>query len=100
MLSLWELLVADTDPILEHSPPNTPQAALTHAKMCFETLLRLYYLHHGFETVNIFFTHFLMVQAFASVATLNAQTISSATPSIDDVRATLILAAKSLCDQG
>jgi len=100
MLNLWELLVADYDPIREPPLSNSPQAALTHTKMCFETLTRLYYLRHGFETANIFFSHFLLVQSFASVAALNTQTSPSSTLSTDDVRATLFLAAKGLCDQG
>jgi len=90
MLNLWELLVTDTDP--------TPHPALAHSKMCFETLIRLYYLRHGFEAPNMFFMHFLLVQSFKSMATL--KTLTSATPSVDDVQSTLILAGKGLRDQG
>ena len=100
MLNLLGLLVADDDPILERPPPDTPHAALDHAKMCFEALIRLYYLRHGSEAASIFFVHFLQFISFTYTATLKNLTFSTATSSADDVRAALILAAKCLSDQG
>jgi len=100
MLNLWELLVAEADPILEPSIHE----GLAHSKMCFETLLRLYYLRHGFEAMDVFIIHCLQVLSFMSVATLktlpSSSTASFLAAAADDVRATLILTAKGLCDQG
>jgi len=99
MLNLWELLVTDADPMLE-LPPNSPQAALAHSKMCFETLMRLYYLRHGSEAANIVFVHYLHILSIMSITTLKILSFhSTSLAAIDDVRATLILAIKCLNDQ-
>src|SRR5947207_9258861 len=100
MLNLLGLLVADDDPILERPQQDTPPAARDHVKMCFETLIRLYYLRHGSETASIIFVHFLAFMSFTYTAILKNPTFSSATPSVDDAQAALILAAKCLSDQG
>ena len=102
LIKLWELVVADTDPIPESASPGTPHAVLAHSKICFETLIRLYYLRHGFETAEVLLTHYLSALSTWSMHALNALTLSSATSSlvmVDDTRATLILAAKGLSDQ-
>jgi len=102
MINLWELIAADSNQMSESPPPETPHTILDHSKMCFETLMRLYYLRHGFEAADLFSMHYLTVLSFMSVAKLKTLA-SSATPSlaaVDDARATLILAAKGLRDQG
>jgi hypothetical protein len=102
LLNLWELLVDDADPIPEHPPPDTPHGFLSHSKVCFETLIRLYYLRHGFDVADVFFMHYLEVLSFTSMAALKTLTFSatSSLAAIEDARATLILAAKGLRDQG
>lgn len=95
MLNLWKL-----DPVLE-PPLDSPHTGIVHIKMCFETLIRLYYLRHGSEAPNIAFAHYLQILSFMSISTLKTQTFpSTSLAAIDDVRATLILTAKGLSDQG
>lgn len=103
MAKLWELVVTDADPIPEFPAPGTPHAVLAHSKMCIETLMRLYYLRHGFETADVLLTHYLSALSTRCVNALKTLTLSSTTSSLtaaDDARATLILSAKGLRDQG
>lgn len=103
LASLLELLVADADPILDPPPPDTPHAALAHSRMCFETLARLYYLRHGFEATDALAGHLLTALSFMFIGklkTLASSSTNSSLMEVNDVRATLILAAKSLHDQG
>jgi hypothetical protein len=97
MIQLWELLVADADPIPE-SPLDTPHPALARSKMCFETLIRLYYLRHGFEAADVYLTHYL--SALFAIAQEILTCPSSTSSTVDEARATLILSAKGLHDQG
>jgi hypothetical protein len=79
--------------------------ALAHATICFETIMRLYYLHHGYEIPDGHMAHNLMVLAYKS---LSQRTISSEEPEsasggsaiLAEARSTLILAQKGLHDQG
>jgi hypothetical protein len=79
--------------------------ALAHATICFETIMRLYYLHHGYEIPDGHMAHNLMVLAYKS---LSQRSISSEQPesasvgrsSEAEARGTLILAQKGLHDQG
>ena len=100
MINLLELLVhhAVSIPGLEN-----PRILLSNCKVCLETLMRLYYLRHGFEASDTPILRSLVTLSLMSIAELKALTSSSTTSSlaaIDDVRATLILAAKGLHDQG
>lgn len=82
--------------------------------------MRLYYLRHGYEYANTYLTHNLTVLAFTTFAQL-ASAVSTAgsvepqcdlepedgpekesttTPSTEDARSAVILAATGLCDQG
>lgn len=100
MINLLELLVhhAVSIPGLEN-----PDVLISNSKVCFETLVRLYYLRHGFEASDTPILRFLVALSLMSIAELKALASSSTTSSlaaIDDIRATLILAAKGLHDQG
>ena len=101
MVKLWELLVADLDMIPESPPPDTPHAGLAHSKMCFDTLIRLYYLRHGFEGADLTLPTYLVALSSMSAAKLKTLTFSAASSSaaVDDVRSTLILSTKGLHDQ-
>ena len=82
---------------------ENPHILRSNSKVCFETLMRLYYLRHGFEASDTHILRCLVTLSLMSMAELKALTSSSTTSSlaaIDDVRATLILAAKGLHDQG
>ena len=70
--------------------------------MCYETVLRLYYLRHGFQEADSYLTHPLTVLAFIAVNRLKLAASSVTThdwSSLEDDRATLLLATKGLGDQ-
>jgi hypothetical protein len=81
-------------------------------KTSFETIIRLYYLRHGFETPDVLLTLFLSSLAFISIDRLKPysamardagpQSSSDAlsNPIKEEVWSTLILAQKGLTEQG
>lgn len=100
MMNLCQRLVDSADPIpgLEN-----PRALLANSEAYFETLMRLYYLRHGFEAPDMPIMQDLVVFSYMAMTKMKSLTSSSATSSlavIGDARATLILAAKGLHDQG
>ncbi len=92
----------DQDGVAEH-PAETRDASFRH----LETLLRVYYLRHGYEHGDIFLGHCLAQLGFAA---LNRMAVLSATggdparaaPTSDlhSLRATLALVGKGLHEQG
>lgn len=62
-----------------------------------ETLIRLYFLRHGFESFEPFLIHPLNVLGFSTINKINANPTSL---DIDTTRSTIILAAKGMYDQG
>lgn len=65
--------------------------------MRLETLLRMYYLRHGFEFADAFVIQPLSLMAFENLEKLKADPYG---PKSDAIRSSLILAAKGLWDQG
>lgn len=87
---------ATTDGITETSP--AAQSIVADSKHCLETLVRLYYSHHGFDSSHTLMVQFLSVLGFSSVAGLARRDASP-----DGRRATLstaILCAMGLRAQG
>ncbi|KAI1378381.1 hypothetical protein F4677DRAFT_466122 [Hypoxylon crocopeplum] len=80
----------------------TWQNIITHAEVRLETLLRLYYLRHSFESYDPLLMHWLMffgdtvLQKIGSAGGLTAMSPTS----LEALRSTLILCAKGLYDQG
>jgi len=72
---------------------NLPSIASAH----LETIIRLYYLRHGFISFDPFLVHPLNVMGFSSLSKV-ASGLGQA--DLDAVRSTLILAAKGIRDQG
>ncbi|KAF5559410.1 nitrogen assimilation transcription factor nirA [Fusarium phyllophilum] len=68
---------------------------LSDAKIRIETLIRLYYLRHGFESYDIFVISLLAFIGFMQAKTL----VSSETAGLESRRSTVVLAAKGLQDQ-
>ncbi|KAF2096473.1 nitrate assimilation regulatory protein nirA [Rhizodiscina lignyota] len=102
MINLCELLVSLSDKFAA-GPLQSPHSVLEHSKICFETLIRLYYLRHGFESSDTYMAHSLTVMAFMALSQLKQLASSSDPLSMlkrEDARASLILAAKGLSDQG
>ncbi|KAH7191735.1 nitrate assimilation regulatory protein nirA [Fusarium flagelliforme] len=120
LIGLYELLLTEVDiessPDSVHTNAESQKLALDHSKVCLETLVRLYYLRHGFNGSDALLTNFLVIVAFQSISKLKVgipspsssssssnpsiTTAPSAAPDLNDARATLILAEKGLGEQG
>jgi hypothetical protein len=80
------------------------RALLGAAKVHFETLIRLYYLRHGFEACDGYMIQFLAVMAFLSQNELNSLRVIESSDSdqeeyLEDILSSLILAAKGIFEQ-
>ncbi|EXL39260.1 hypothetical protein FOCG_18127 [Fusarium oxysporum f. sp. radicis-lycopersici 26381] len=71
------------------------QKALSDAKIKMETLLRLYYLRHGFESYDIFLISLLSFLGFMHIKSLK----SAEAMELESRRSTVVLMAKGLRDQ-
>lgn len=85
----------------------TWQGIIHHAEIRLETLLRLYYLRHSFESYDPLLMHWLMFLGDVVLQRLDHHTSHSSSgnsPTIpldlESLRSTLILCAKGLWDQG
>ena len=76
-----------------------PLELLAESKRSFETILRLYYLRHGFEHSDTYMAHGWNVLANMALARIKSATKPS-NQELDDARSTLLLAAKGLNEQG
>lgn len=75
-----------------------PATVVTRSKACFETILRLYYLRHGFEQYDAMLLQFLSMVAFGTARRLKE---GRPDPEIrQQLLSTLILCAKGLWEQG
>lgn len=132
-LSISAILNSDSDRAWTSSPSSptagsspspsslqTIQAIISQARTHYETVLRLYYLRHGFEgsdpflTVGLLTISFLTIEEIkaarskSSTSTSNSSSNSSSSSSsspqpeadLDSLRSTLVLCAKGLYDQG
>ncbi|KAI5928338.1 hypothetical protein F4810DRAFT_719950 [Camillea tinctor] len=79
---------------------DSPGDIVTQSKACFETLLRLYYLRHGFESYDVALLQFLPLLAFSALRDLPAAFTSNNGPRLEELRSTIMLCAKGLWDQG
>jgi len=109
VIKLCELDIPDKLSSLDYE--EDIQDTLEKSRACFEAIIRLYYLRHGYEQSDTFMAHALCVLSFMVLSKINS--IPSAirdTPSttthpdpapelLAAARSTLILAAKGLSDQ-
>ncbi|KAM3494163.1 hypothetical protein MY3957_002615 [Beauveria namnaoensis] len=81
---------------------NRSRRVANHARLCFETLMRLYYLRHGYEMSDTYITHALATLGFATLNQLMQPSADGmvATERTDEIRSTVFLMAKGLADQG
>lgn len=103
LLTVSRLLIQEAEiaPYLE--VPSGLEAEITHSKICFETIMRLYYLRHGYEGGDMILLHFLAVTSFMALSkelVTSSGSPSNSTSSPDAPSSTLILTAKGLYDQG
>lgn len=81
------------------------KAILAQSKTYFETVMRLYYLRHGYELPDGQLPHTCVILAYEGLlqqsASSNATSTSSGASALNgEARSTLILASKGLADQG
>jgi hypothetical protein len=82
------------------NPIVTVDTQITNSNLCFETLMRLYYLRHGFEGCDAYLTDNLAVLAFTTLNSVKSAVSSLSTTEIDGIRGMLLLTAKELDGQG
>ena len=87
------------DPVPHNPDPADfhPRNALSQSKVLFETLIRLYYLRHGFELLDFFLVHFL-----GALMHMTRRAIQNSKDRLTDrsLRSTLFLCAKGIHEQG
>lgn len=75
-----------------------PTTIVNQSKACFETLLRVYYLRHGFEALDISLVQFLHLLGFSALRDISLAEKGSTT--YEALRSTLLLCAKGMQEQG
>lgn len=78
--------------------PATPAMILSQSKASLETLIRLYYLRHGFESYDPTMILFISLLAWTSLREYRKMSEISSSH-LDAVRSTLVLCAKFMWDQ-
>ncbi|KAI2777167.1 hypothetical protein F4815DRAFT_495498 [Daldinia loculata] len=95
------LLVSLFEPFMQmgyiHAEAN-PSIIVKHSKACFETLLRVYYLRHGFESLDITLVQLLALLGFSTLK--DASSVEKGSTTHEAMRSTLLLCAKGLWEQG
>lgn len=91
IISIFEPLV---DTATDQDP--SPRQLVAEAKKHLQTLVRLYYLRHGFEAMDLFIVVPLMQTGFECLKAIDEELSES---KIEILRSTLILVAKGLNSQ-
>ncbi|OTA97230.1 hypothetical protein M434DRAFT_387002 [Hypoxylon sp. CO27-5] len=95
------LLISLFEPFVQmgyiHAEAN-PNTIVSHSKACFETLMRLYYLRHGYESLDTTLIQFLHLLGFSALRDISSAEKGSTKH--EAIRSTLMLCAKGLWDQG
>ncbi|KAF5625839.1 n-terminal fungal transcription regulatory domain protein [Fusarium tjaetaba] len=82
----------------ESTENDTANYVVADAKMRFETVSRLYYLRHGFETYDPLLIQFHILLGFMTLNTLSSGK-KKAPEAVKALQSTLVLALKGLRDQ-
>ncbi|KAH8646343.1 hypothetical protein BX600DRAFT_490687 [Xylariales sp. PMI_506] len=96
-----------TSPFTDNKKSSLANDVVSMSTRNWETLLRLYYLRHGFDSADMFLTQTLVVLGFLTTNTLppapepsQPAPTPAAAADLEANRSSLILAAKGLRDQG
>lgn len=105
----WTLLIIDSiyyhhlfltlyEPLCDANTTQgpSPQQIVADAKKQLQTLVRLYYLRHGFEAMDLFIVIPLMLTGYDCIDAINEQTPAT---ELETLRSTLILIAQGLYSQ-
>ncbi|KAL7928301.1 putative zinc finger protein [Trichoderma chlorosporum] len=102
MINLFQPLIDDNQSLSDYAAfaevvHQHPKEAIWSATIRLETLLRIYYLRHGFDAMDAYILHFLNTLGFISMNELKA----GKQPSMaEDRRCLLLLCALGLREQG
>ena len=93
------ILIGLYRPFVEESSGHDPSilGIVEDTSKHLQTLIRLYYLRHSFDSTNSFLTQPLALIAFLCIGIINEK---MGTSEFDPARSTLFLALKGLDDQG
>jgi hypothetical protein len=94
----YNLILSIFEPLADQETTMTPspQEIIAEAIKRLLTLVRLYYLRHGFEAMDLFICIPLIFAAYKCTDAINDQTPAS---ELETLRSTLILATKGLENQ-
>lgn len=93
ILSIYEPLInMETN----HNQQEAVQQIVNDSSKYLQTLVRLYYLRHGFDAMDLFIAVPLMLIGFKCIDAINGQPPES---NLEDLRSTLVLVAKGLYSQ-
>ena len=92
------LVLAIYEPLLDTKTNQepTPQQIVTDARKHVQTLIRLYYLRHGFGAMDLFIVIPLMLAASDCIDAINEPTTEN---ELEDLQSTLILTAQGFYSQ-
>ena len=92
------LILTIYEPLLDMKTNEepSPRQIVADAKKYLQTLVRLYYLRHGFDAMNLFIVIPLMLAGSDCIDAINERT---PLPKLEALRSTLILVAKGLYNQ-
>lgn len=92
------LILTIYEPLLDAKPSRglSPHQIVVDAKKHLQTLVRLYYLRHGFEAMDLFIVIPLMLAGSDCVDAIKE---APPPPKLEVLRSTLILVAKGLYNQ-
>ncbi|KXJ88330.1 putative zinc finger protein [Microdochium bolleyi] len=100
---LTSMLTAETPgspaAVFAEQAGQSPHQLFLHSKICLETLLRVYYLRHGFEYLDAYLIAFLSTGVFMSIRDMELSS-SSSSDKLLEMRSTVILLSKGVYDQG
>jgi hypothetical protein len=99
VISIFEPHEQHVSFLLESDSPN-PSQIVIQGKVCLETLVRLFYLRHGFESYDPVLTLYIQLLAWSSLGDYRQLIGNGNTVQIDAVRSTFVLCAKAMWDQG
>jgi hypothetical protein len=99
LINLYELAVPAEDAGTANPLLSNFHAPLIQSRASFETIIRLYYLRHGFEHADTYIIHGLTVLGFMSLR--ESQSFQSSSDPLqttrhEDIRSSLILASMGL----
>ncbi|KAI2615137.1 hypothetical protein GGR54DRAFT_642636 [Hypoxylon sp. NC1633] len=95
------ILISLFEPFMQigyiHTEAN-PSTIVNHSKACFETLLRIYYQRHGFESVDITLVQLLHLLGFSALRDMSLAKKGS--EAHETLRSTILLCGKGMWEQG